>query len=284
MAQTRPQADPLSLSEGASLPRQSTWRFVRLLARQRLLDAYRGAGLGAWWSVLPQWTQIATLALILGAVMQHRLGPADTAGSAVPYVVYMLPGVLLWQLFQDTVVQVASALPAQRLIIKKNPVDLRILPMYVPLSNAVTFLIGVGLLWLLVSLLWSPIKVHVIGVTLLCAVGLIVLAYVIGLSWGMVAALIPDVGLALPSILQIGFWLTPIVYPANILPQALHGWLQWIHPWYGLIAPAQSAWTGISTGLSPWGMLLLPALLMLLHMLALQRIVRHGRRVLLDAL
>lgn len=268
----------------AATVRQSTWRFVVLLARQRLLDAYRSAGLGAWWSVLPQLTQIGTLALILGAVMQHRLGVSISTGAAVPYVVYMLPGVLLWQLFHDTLVQVASALPAQRLILKKNPVDLSLLPLYVPLVNLAPFGVGLGLLWLLVSWFWHPIGVDVIGVTVLCAVGLLLLAYVVGLVWGMVAVLIPDVGMALPSLLQIGFWLTPIVYPAGILPESVRAVLQGWHPWYGLIAPAQSAWTGLPASVSLPPSLLVPVALLFLHAWLLARMLRHGRKVLLDAL
>lgn len=267
----------------ASGVRRSTWRFVVLLARQRLLDAYRGAGLGAWWSVLPQLTQIAMLALILGAVMQHRLGLSASTGVAVPYVVYMLPGVLLWQLFHDTMVQVASALPAQRLILKKNAVDLGLLPLYVPLANLVPFAVGLALLWLLVGWLWHPMDPGVLGVTVLCALGLLLLAYVVGLAWGMAAVLIPDIGLALPSLLQIGFWLTPIVYPASILPEAVHAVLPW-HPWYGLIAPVQAAWTGLPAAVSPPLSLWLPVALLSVHACLLARMLRHGRKVLLDAL
>ncbi|TSE30772.1 ABC-2 type transporter [Tepidimonas thermarum] len=263
--------------------RRQTWRFVWLLARQRIVDAYRGSGLGALWSVLPQLTQITVLALILGTVMQHRLG-ASAGGASVPYVVYMLPGVLLWQLFHDTLVNVADALPAQRLILKKNPVDLALIALYVPLAQSVPFGVGLALLWALVSLLWQPIAWGVIGVTLVAALCLVALAYLIGLTWGMVGVLVPDVRLALPALLQVGFWLTPIVYPAHIIPPALRAWVEWLHPWYGCFAPVQVAWTGLAPAVSAGAAWCMPAALALLHGALLMRMLRHGRKVVLDAL
>ncbi|TSE23825.1 ABC transporter permease [Tepidimonas aquatica] len=270
------------LPSAADSARRQTWRFVVLLARQRLIEAYRGAGLGAWWSILPQLAQIGTLALILGAVMQHRLGAA-AGGPPVPYVVYMLPGVLLWQLFHDTLLHVADALPAQRLILKKNAVDLAVLPLYVPLAQMAPFAVGLALLWLLVSVLWQPIGVHVIGVTVLAAAALLALAYCIGWVWGSLAVIVPDIRHALAPLLQVGFWLTPIVYPASLIPAPLHGVLAWGHPWYGLIAPVQAAWTGLPASVPP-SAALLPLLLGAIHALVLRRIVRHGRKLLLDAL
>lgn len=262
---------------------RQTWRFVWLLARQRVVDAYRGARLGALWSVLPQFVQIAVLAVILGAVMSHKLGGA-AGGEGVPYVVYMLPGVLVWQFFHDTLVQVAEVLPAQRLIVKKNAVALSVLPLYVPIAAAVPFVSGVVVLWGLVSVFWQPVPVAAVGVTLLCALVLGALAYVVGLTWGMVGVVAPDARLALPALLQTGFWLTPIVYPFALIPEALRSWVVWLHPWYGFFAPVQAAWTGMEAAVPWWSMVTMPLGLFLVHLVLLARMCRTGRKVLLDAL
>ncbi|MCS6809676.1 MAG: ABC transporter permease [Tepidimonas sp.] len=270
-------------STDARVRRRDTLRFVLLLARQRIVDAYRSAGLGALWAFLPQLAQIATLGFILGAVMPQKLG-GGSVGTAVPYVVYMLPGVLLWQLFHDTLINVANALPAQRLILKKHPVDLGLIALYVPLAQGVPFLAALGVLWLLVALFWQPVPIAAVGVTLLVALALAAMAYVVGLVWGMVAVLIPDVRLALPSLLQVGFWLTPIVYPPDIIPAAWRQSWMVLHPWYGWLAPVQAAWTGLPALQPPAAWYVTPAVIAVVHAIVLWRMVNRGRKVVLDAL
>lgn len=265
----------------ARISRRETLRFVALLARQRIVDAYRSAGLGALWAFLPQLAQVATLGLILGALMPQRLGGG---GMHVPYLVYMLPGVLLWQLFHDTLIHTVNALPAQRLIIKKHPVHLGLLPLYVPLAQSLPFLVTVGVLWAVVAVWWQPIGMAALAVTLLAALSLLGMAYLIGLVWGMVAVLIPDVRLALPSLLQVGFWLTPIVYPVDIIPPAWRDPWMALHPWYGLFAPVQAAWTGLPAPQPAVSSLAAPGLIAAVHALLLRRMLRHGRKILLDAL
>jgi lipopolysaccharide transport system permease protein len=59
--------------------------------------------------------------------------------------------------------------------------------------------------------LWLPL---VMGLFLAIAYGL-------GLSLGLLEVFIPDIRRAVPIFLQLGFWLTPIVYTIDILPERL---------------------------------------------------------------
>ena len=43
-----------------------------------------------------------------------------------------------------------------------------------------------------------------------------------------------DVGQAVPIVLQIWFWLTPIVYPVSIIPEAYRPWFR-LNPVYPLV-------------------------------------------------
>ena len=88
----------------------------------------------------------------------------------------------------------------------------------------------------------------------------------------------------LPALLQTGFWLTPIVYPFALVPEALRDWVVWLHPWYGFFAPVQAAWTGMAAAVPWWSMATMPLGVLGIHALLLARIGRYGRKVLLDAL
>ncbi|MFA7666748.1 MAG: ABC transporter permease, partial [Burkholderiaceae bacterium] len=47
----------------------------------------------------------------------------------------------------------------------------------------------------------------------------------LGLVLGVLNVFVRDVGQVVPIVLQLGFWMTPIVYPASVVPEAMRGWL-----------------------------------------------------------
>ena len=70
---------------------------------------------------------------------------------------------------------------------------------------------------------------------------LVVLTFALGLgiTLGVLFVFFRDVGPALAILLQFWFWLTPIVYPIDILPEAVRSWLQW-NPLVGVMGAMQS--------------------------------------------
>lgn len=60
----------------------------------------------------------------------------------------------------------------------------------------------------------------------------------IGLILGILNVFIRDIGQAIPIILQIGFWFTPIVYPLSIIPERYQGLLA-LNPMYPIVRSYQ---------------------------------------------
>ncbi|TCS98801.1 lipopolysaccharide transport system permease protein [Tepidimonas ignava] len=263
---------------------QVSWRFARLLVAQGLLQGYRQFRLGAWWAVLPNYVQLGVLAVVMGGVLSHKLPAAASGQGTVPYILYFLPGVVLWQAFQNTVLQASEVLVAQRLIIKKNQVDIPTLGLYVPIVQWVHMALAVALVWVAAAVLYGPPGLGTVLLTLGLGAVCIVFGYVSGLAWGLLAVALPDIRQALPPLLNVGFWLTPIVYPASLVPAAWQGALAQWHPWYALMAPVQSAWSGVPPlPVPPWAAPM-PWLMAVLHVWLVLRVLRHGRRQVLDAL
>ncbi|HSV44946.1 MAG TPA: ABC transporter permease [Ramlibacter sp.] len=212
----------------------SSWRQVLLFTRQSLLDPHRGSAFGFAWLLLLPLVQILIYTLVFSRFMGARLG---SVASPFAYSLYLVPGLLLWTAFANTVTGMAQVYATRAQIIRKIPVDLVRMPAYVPLVELclwglamllfVLFCVGVGhqptLAWLLLP--W------------LCATTLL-LAYGIGLVLAALAQFAPDVRQLTGIVLQLGFWVTPVVYLVDILPPWLAAVMKF-HPVYWSIAPAQ---------------------------------------------
>jgi lipopolysaccharide transport system permease protein len=106
---------------------------------------------------------------------------------------------------------------------------------------------------------------------------LIQIAFAIGLgvSLGVLNVFFRDVGQLFTVVLQFWFWLTPIVYPASILPEAARNILLGWNPMAPLIAGYQDIFV---LGHWPdWESLLMPTVLAtLLCVLALRLFRKHS--------
>jgi lipopolysaccharide transport system permease protein len=49
------------------------------------------------------------------------------------------------------------------------------------------------------------------------------MAYSLGLIMGLLEVFLPDIRRLVPLLVQLGFWLTPIVYTLDVLPHHLRG-------------------------------------------------------------
>jgi lipopolysaccharide transport system permease protein len=174
--------------------------------------------------------------------MRARLG-TDT--DPYLYTVYLISGLLIWNLFSNIVSRLASVYSGKAHLIRKISVDLWIMPLHIVVSEWVVYAIAMSFFAVFLLVIGHPIRAQW---CLLPAVALLLsaLAYGIGIVLGTIDVFVPDVKNVLSIVLQFGFWLTPVVYLADILPpwaghamhfnpvfwavDAVHGIVVW-HRW-----------------------------------------------------
>lgn len=101
------------------------------------------------------------------------------------------------------------------------------------LNNVLLFLSMLGIFTLLGHpLSWSML--WLIPLTVLT----VMLAVAIGLILGVLNVFVRDIGQAFPIFLQVCFWLTPIVYPLNIIPESYRHFLA-LNPMYPVVSAYQ---------------------------------------------
>ena len=232
--------------------------FVLGSVKREFQSKYANAMLGALWSVLSPLAMILVYTVIFSEVMRTRLPGAE---SGFAYSIYLCAGILTWGLFAEIVARGQTMFIDQANVIKKISFPRICLPVIVVLGSLVNFAIifGLFLVFLVATgnfpgLVFAAI-VPVLVVQVLLAIGLAMIV-------GVLNVFFRDVGQFVTIAMQFWFWLTPIVYPASILPEEIRAALAW-NPMVPLIQAYQAVLVhGTQPDWGPIGMVALLALLL----------------------
>lgn len=204
---------------------------VRLL-RTNLRIRYRRSWLGYVWMVLPA-AGAALLSLLATDMRLFRVAP-----TPIPYPLFVLIGVICWQLFAETLMMPLSSLSGAMRILTQTRARhealllagaaelllaavLRILAVAVPALIVFGVAPGAGILLLPVGLL-----------------GLCLLGLGIGLLLAPIGLLYDDLSRAMTFFIGIWFFLTPVLYPVIPHVPAM------LNPVAPLLDSSRSALTG----------------------------------------
>ena len=185
-------------------------RLVGLLLRRDLVSRYKRSLLGMWWTLLNPLLEMAVFFIVFSHIFRR-------ASPGVPYVVYLLSGLVLINLFRQTVLGVATSM------INNGPILSR---MYVPIEVFAVSAAGVLLVNFLASLIPLLAFMLITGTALPATLPLVIIPGVliaflgvgIGLALAPAAVLYPDVTDLLSVALLLSGYLVPVFYPFSIVP------------------------------------------------------------------
>ena len=211
---------------------QALWayrHFVRSSIVNDLRARFARSKLGGLWMIINPLAQVAIYALILSNVLAAKLPGIE---NKYAYAIYLMAGLLAWTLYDEIINRCVNLFVAQGNIMKKISFPRITLPCIAVgsclLNNLLLFTAMVGVFIVLghhfsVAMLWLfPLTLVVLT-----------LALGIGLILGVLNVFIRDVGLVIPIIMQVWFWLTPIVYPVTIIPEQYRHLLHY-NPMYSI--------------------------------------------------
>ena len=191
--------------------------FVLGSVKREFQSKYKNSMLGAAWVVLNPLAMILVYTLILAGVMHAKL--AGVTGRFA-YSVYLCAGVLPWGLFTEVSGRMQNVFIDNANLIKKLSFPRLCLPVIVILSALINFAIIFGLF-----LLFLIATEHFPGITFFGMFPLLAIeiAFAVGLGIviGVLNVFFRDVGQFYGIVLQFWFWLTPIVYVSDIIPESM---------------------------------------------------------------
>ncbi|MFY9553493.1 MAG: ABC transporter permease [Blastocatellia bacterium] len=208
------------------------WRDIKVRYKQTLL--------GAAWAVIQP-----LITMIIFTYFFGRLARVPTDG--VPYPIFFYTGLLLWGFFSNGVTSAANSLIGNSNLITK---------VYLPRLMIPAAAVGSGLLdFAIASLLLVGLLIYYgFGVTsaYLMIPPLIVLTTLLALGVGIWFSALNvryrDVRYALPFVIQMWMFLSPIIYPSSLVPEEWR-WVLALNPITGLVESFRASLFGRQ---QPW--------------------------------
>jgi ABC-2 type transport system permease protein len=206
------------------------------LIRKELKVKYAASVLGAAWSLLNPLVYLLVFTFVTRVL-----------GNAIPsYPVYLLSGLLAWNLFAASAQGGARSVLDNANLVKKVAFPREILPLATIGVALVDYVLQMGVFLLFILL--SGYGLHLPELALLPLAFVALLAFTTALT-SLLAAMnvrYRDVGHLLNIALLVWFWITPIVYPDALVQRYLEGrellsLVYYLNPLTSIVASMQRA-------------------------------------------
>lgn len=194
--------------------------------RQDLIERYSGSLLGGAWSLVMPLIQILIFTLIFSKIMGMKLAMFGAELTEYGYSIYLVAGVLAWNAFSTTMSRTSRVFLDKAPLIKKVPLSLKILPLYIPISETIIFLIAYLFFTLFLYFVGYQFTLYWLWLPIIYALHQL-MAWAIGFVCAILSVFIRDINQLIDVILQVWFWGTPIVYVLDIVPEAMQAVMNW---------------------------------------------------------
>lgn len=212
------------------------WRSLFLtLLRRDLGNRYGRKLVGLSWVILQPLSTVGVFTLVFGRIA--RVEP-----DGVPYPIFALSGIILWILLRGALSGASMSVLTQRHLVTKAYFPRLLLPLAVIAGRLVDFAIGFVLLLVVLVASGSPpgrtlwMVVPVMAVTMVFVAGL-------GMATAAANVRYREVGAAVPAVMQFWMYLSPVIYPASLVPERWRGWYD-LNPVVGLLEAFRAAVLG----------------------------------------
>jgi lipopolysaccharide transport system permease protein len=266
--------EAMGLSQGADKPRvryrlvprrsaawptidlAELWRYRDLLALLALRDIqvrYKQTALGALWALIQPVVTMVIFTVFFGAWL-------GVPRMSDPVFVYA--GLLPWTLFSAAVSAAASSVVGNADIMRKVYFPRLVLPLAATGAPIVDYAVAMGVLVVLMPLYGSPLTWQLMLVPALAASTLIA-AIGVGVMLAAVTVSFRDFRHVVPFMLQVWFFLTPVLYPQAVIPERFR-MLANVNPMTGIIEATRAAVLGTPIDYSAWAASLIVSLTVLI--------------------
>jgi lipopolysaccharide transport system permease protein len=238
---TKAQAEIVRSPRGPGIDLRELWRsreLAYLLIQRDIKVRYKQTAFGVGWALAQPLLMMLIFTLFLGRV-------PDLHPQGVSYPLFALAALIPWTYFAQGLTGASNSLVGNERLITKVYFPRLVLPIAAVCSYLPDLAIGTAVL-LGGIVLFGP----ALHMTILAVVPLAVLATFVAIAFGVLLSAINvryrDVRYAVPFLIQLWLFATPVVYSSDIVPAGLR-WLLILNPMTGVVEGFRWA----SLGLEP---------------------------------
>lgn len=195
---------------------KSKWNDL-IFVWQFALDDFKGRFAGSLLG--SSWAFIQPIVTILIYYFIFQFGFRSTPVEDVPYVLWLVAGLLPWFYISETIIMTASCLAEYSYLVKKVVFNVQILP----LSKVCSGLFIQGVLFIFIIGLFAVFGQFPTIYYLQLPLYLIYMViFLVGLGYisSSLYAFFKDTAQVISIVTQVFFWMTPIVWDISIMPEA----------------------------------------------------------------
>lgn len=189
------------------------WENKRLawqLGKNDFKNRFANTSLGSIWGFLQPFVFMMMYVIVFQYIFKQS-GP-----NGAPYIVWFLPGMAMWMTINDGIIGASSSIRGYSYLVKKVVFPVDIIPIISLIANSF-----VSLFLLIIAVVVCSTFGFIPNVLQIIYMIIATYAFLIAITrfTSAVATLVPDFSNLLGIVMQIGMWLTPVVWDLSMIAQ-----------------------------------------------------------------
>lgn len=204
-------------------------QLLKSLVQRDLEARYKGSILGNWWPLVNQLSQLLIYTYVFSIVLKVKLSLHGLPENNFTFGMWLYAGLLPWGAFTAGFTQSAASVISQPNLVKKIVFPLALLPLVPVCSAFIESSVGLMLLILIVGLFSHTVHLSLFLLPIVWLPQVLLTAGLGYLAAGFTVFL-RDIPQGLGVLTNLWLYLTPVVYPASVIPEEWRTWVFWLNP------------------------------------------------------
>ena len=203
-------------------------KLIVTLALNDFKKRYSSSYLGLFWSFVQPLINIGVFWFVFSVGFK-----AADIDKGVPFILWLICGLIPWYYFSEVLSTGSNVLYEYKYMLKQMVFRPSILPLIKILSGLITHVFFILIIIIISFLYKRSITIYYLQIIyyLMCMIYLLV-----GLTWifSSLKVFLPDIGEIISVILQLGMWITPIMWNIKMIPEN-YRWIIKINPMFYIV-------------------------------------------------
>lgn len=206
------------------------WPFFLFWTRRSITTRYSQTSVGMLWALLQPMLSSLVYIVVFSLVIRISTDP-------VPYPLFIFVSIVMWSYFNRIVFSGAASIPMSMDIVTRVQFPREFLILSVWIESLVDLLIGLGIVALLFLIYRFPIQ-PTLPIAFFIFIILTIFSLALAFIISALNSRIRDFMQLLPILLQLLLYLSPVLYPLNLVPEAVRG-IYYLNPLGAIFASFQ---------------------------------------------